>query len=142
MYEPPEKTIEYSDTHGRARDVWALGCVLLEILVLLTHGFREPAAVDIFEEERMKSTGKEVKAFSRTMGCVNAWFSYLGNLLENGHQSNKGMWVGGDWIEERKMLHWLLGAIRGMLEVNSTERIKSAQASHCLTVGGWSDLKA
>jgi serine/threonine protein kinase len=127
MYEPPEKTIEDSETHGRARDVWALGCVTLEILVLLLYGFREPAAVDIFEDERMNSTKKDVKAFSRTMGCVEAWLVKLRNLSEDHHQRPEHTWVDGDWEDEQRMIRALLEAIRGMLEVNRTKRIDSSQ---------------
>jgi serine/threonine protein kinase len=132
MYEPPEKTIEDSDSHGRARDVWALGCVLLEILVLLTYGFREPAALDNFEEERINSTPRSVKAFSRTMASVEVWMASLGKLIEDHHQRNKDRWVDGDWNEEQNMLRALLAAIRGMMELNRAKRIESSQASECL----------
>jgi len=132
MYEPPEKTIEDSDTHGRARDVWALGCVLLEILVLLIYGFREPAAVDLFEDERMNSTIRGVRAFSRTMGSVDVWIVSLGKLIEDHHQRNQERWVDGDWEEEQKMMRTLLAVIRGMLDLNRVKRIESSRASECL----------
>jgi serine/threonine protein kinase len=132
MYEPPEKTIEDSDTHGRARDVWALGCVLLEFLVFLIYGFREPAAVDHFEQERINSTPRGVKAFSRTMTSVEVWMASLEKLIEDHHQRNKDRWVDGDWKEEQKMLRALLAAIRGMMELDRVKRIESSQASDCL----------
>lgn len=134
MYEPPEKIIEDSDTHGRARDVWALGCVLLELLVFLIYGFREPAAVDHFEEERINSTQRGVKAFSRTMTSVEVWIASLGKLIEDHHQRNNDGWVDGDWKEEQKMLRALLAAIRGMMELNQVKRIESSRASECLNL--------
>ena len=62
--------------HGRARDIWALGCVILEILVLLLYGFSDPPQVEIFEEER-GIFGDGVKAFSNIMGCVESWIAKL-----------------------------------------------------------------
>ncbi|KAI9762717.1 MAG: hypothetical protein M1840_001184 [Geoglossum simile] len=81
MYNPPER--DYEEKHGRARDVWALGCVILELIVLLEHGFRKPSAVDVFQQDRLRSTEQKVRAFSQTMGCVNEWVQ---RLEENGSQ--------------------------------------------------------
>jgi serine/threonine protein kinase len=128
MYAPPEKIAEDSDKHGRARDVWALGCVMLEILVLLIYGFRKPATVEVFEQERLESSNKkDVRAFSRTMGRVEAWMANIGRLLEKGHQRDKDRWVDGDWQNEQKMLRNLLNAVQSMLKVNQLERVESSQ---------------
>lgn len=132
LYEPPEKANEGLDTHGRARDVWALGCVLLEILSLLIYGFRDRAAVDHFENERINSTPRGVKAFSRTMRYVEVWIVSLSKLIENHHQRNVERWVDGDWNEEQKMLRALLAAIRGMMDLNWFTRIESSRASEYL----------
>jgi serine/threonine protein kinase len=134
MYAPPEKTLEDSDMYGRARDVWALGCVMLEILVLLLYGFREPAAVEVFERERLESTKKDVKAFSRTMECVEVWMANIDGLLQTGHVREKDRWVDEDWDNEQKMLRTLLGAIRSMLKVNRLERVESSRVLEYLTV--------
>ena len=96
MYAPPEKTLEDSDSYGRARDVWALGCVLLEILVLLLYGFRQPAAVESFEEERRGSSYKDTRVYSRTMNCVRVWMENIGKLIERGHQRDRNTWMGGN----------------------------------------------
>jgi serine/threonine protein kinase len=81
MYNPPER--DFQEKHGRARDVWALGCVILELIVLLEHGFKKPAAVDTFQQARMRSTPERVRAFSQTMTCVNEWIK---RLERNGSQ--------------------------------------------------------
>lgn len=41
MYAPPEH-VAATSRHGRTRDIWALGCAILEILVLLLYGFSDP----------------------------------------------------------------------------------------------------
>ena len=48
MYAPSEWAVGGLGRNGRVRDVWALGCVLLEILTLLVNGFCKPAAADVF----------------------------------------------------------------------------------------------
>ena len=96
MYAPSEKTIEDLDSYGRAREVWALGCVLLEILVLLLYGFRQPAAVESFEEERRGSSYQDTRVYSRTLNCVEAWVEKMGKLIERRHQRDKNTWIDGD----------------------------------------------
>jgi serine/threonine protein kinase len=81
MYNPPER--DFQEKHGRARDVWALGCVILELIVLLEHGWKKPAAVDAFQQARMRSTPQRVRAFSQTMKCVREW---IARLEDNGAQ--------------------------------------------------------
>ncbi|KAI9786680.1 MAG: hypothetical protein M1839_006231 [Geoglossum umbratile] len=81
MYNPPER--DSQEKHGRARDIWAFGCVILELVVLLERGFREPAAVDAFQQARYRSTSYKVRAFSQTMDCVDKW---IRTLEEDGSQ--------------------------------------------------------
>ncbi|KAF4637915.1 hypothetical protein G7Y89_g135 [Cudoniella acicularis] len=134
MYAPPETTIEDSDSYGRARDVWALGCVMLEILVLLLHGFRQPAIVEIFEDERRESSYKGTRIYSRTMSCVEVWVENIGKLIEKGHQRDRNTWVDGDWSDEQEALRIMLMTVQGMLKVNRLERIDSSQAAENLAI--------
>src|SRR6266571_2965761 len=77
MYAAPERTISGGHS-GRARDVWALGCVILEVVVLLCVGFSENPEVEVFEKERLRLSGEDcVKAFSVTMNCVSDWILRL-----------------------------------------------------------------
>jgi serine/threonine protein kinase len=84
MYAPPEKKDE-EYMHGRARDVWALGCVFLELAVMVD-SFRNTDVVttpqvDVFEHERVISSGSEdVAAFAKTRSCVLRWVDRLGSV--------------------------------------------------------------
>jgi serine/threonine protein kinase len=75
VYEPPEK--ELMDKFGRARDVWAFGCVLLELLVLVAYGHSRNPWVDRFEQERVQSTPRRTKAYCDTSECTNTWRTRL-----------------------------------------------------------------
>lgn len=128
MYAPPEHMAATS-RHGRARDIWALGCVILEILVLLLYGFSDPPQVEIFEEER-EIFGDGVKAFSNTMGCVESW---IAKLWEMAHAA-KNIYVDGS--DKQKALLKLFNVMRTMLVKNPSDRITAAEARDYLASSG------
>lgn len=94
MYAPPERA-DLSLRHGRARDVWAFGCVLLEVLVLIAFGWEteniphtcDPSTkhlyyetfglsswVEIFKEDRRRSApSPESRTFADNIECVWKW---------------------------------------------------------------------
>jgi serine/threonine protein kinase len=118
MYAPPERTVGGEAGFGRARDAWAMGCVLLEILILLCHGFSRTPEVESFEQERLKSSGEqETRAFSLTMECVSNRLDRLDAMIEN-----------TEHLGDRGKLKTMLTAVRGMLCLNPTERMTSLLA--------------
>jgi len=128
MYAPPEHTTATS-RHGRARDIWALGCVILEILVLLLYGFLDPPQVEIFEEER-EIFGDGVKAFSNTMGCVENW---IAKLREMAHAA-KNICV--DESNKQNAFLKLFNVMETMLVKNPSDRITAAEACDYLASSG------
>ena len=83
LYSPPE----HETLMGRGRDVWALGCVLLEICFMIRYTFQNSLvfldhpdypdirnSIDHFEARRKKDSkkggGKETAIYHRNMGCV------------------------------------------------------------------------
>ena len=128
MYAPPEH-MTVASRHGRARDIWALGCVILEILVLLLYGFSDPPQVEIFEEER-EIFGDGVKAFSNTMGCVESWIT---KLWEMAHAA-KNIYV--DESDKQKALLKLFNVMGTMLVKNPSDRITAAEARDYLASSG------
>jgi serine/threonine protein kinase len=113
MYAPPEKKDE-EYMHGRARDVWALGCVFLE-LVIMVDSFRNKdivstPAVDVFENERLISSGsEEAAAFAKTLPCVVRWIDRIGSVAS-----------GKEFKEST-----ILPVVQTMLEPDPTKRAKA-----------------
>ncbi|KAH0538916.1 hypothetical protein FGG08_004507 [Glutinoglossum americanum] len=131
IYAPPERTIEGQHDHGRARDVWALGCVMMEISILLAYGFCKPAFVKTFGLERLASSEKQdTRAFSQTMGCVASWMERLDKHTEQMAQWRRyrqGIW------ERRKKFKVLLDTISMMLQSDPLQRVESSVALKYLT---------
>jgi serine/threonine protein kinase len=120
LYAPPERTLQYMESTGRARDTWAMGCVILEILVLLCLGFSQEPAVEKFERERLLSSGeRESKAFSLTMDCVNEWIERLDEMIKS---------CVHDRLADQKRLENLLFLVRGMLNLEPKDRITASKA--------------
>jgi serine/threonine protein kinase len=79
LYSPPER----EDKMGRGRDVWALGCVFLEIAFMIRFAFQNAVfvnpnvtnVIDDFKLQREKSCeekGREKTAiYHKTMDCVH-----------------------------------------------------------------------
>jgi serine/threonine protein kinase len=87
LYRAPER--ETQDNSGRPRDIWALGCVFMELAVLMFydwfsnfHGAGravqiEPA-IETFEEARRAVSGdKSTAAYWQTMAVVGQWYRYM-----------------------------------------------------------------
>lgn len=133
IYAPPERVTGF-ESFGRARDVWALGCVLLEILSQIVYGFSENAAVEIFERERLKTSRiLETRVFCLTMECVYTWMGKICKRIEETNEQGKDLCSEGNWEERRRNLGKLLETIRHMLELNPLERVESSQVLNLLT---------
>ncbi|KAI9812565.1 MAG: hypothetical protein M1827_004554 [Pycnora praestabilis] len=103
MYAAPERLL--LDRHGRARDVWAFGCVILELMVLIAYGWtaaeQEDAMVDVFKEERRASNDEpNTTAFSHSMDCVNRWMTKMEK-----EDDTDGFIVKGTLLTVRDMLN-------------------------------------
>jgi serine/threonine protein kinase len=107
MYCPPEK--ENQDSHGRARDVWALGCVFLELAVLLHHGWGPEPAVEAFERSRYISSKLRTRAYCKTMDRVNMFIVSMEQAPDFGIQR-------------------LLSIVRSMLQIIPKHRISALAA--------------
>ena len=123
MYSPPEK----GDLMGRGRDVWALGCVLLEIALMIRFAGQDVIAyditahknmIDIFEDSRKKSLpkggGDHNAIYHRTMGCVH-------NEMAHFDRMRPGL---------RRMItrEGMFPTIRRMMEEDQENRTTAAEA--------------
>ena len=94
-YQPPEYWNDDGSRalrlHGRAFDVWAMGCIILEMATLIVHGW-ESEKVSQFEEERSDSSKRSRnfenkhrndKSFHNNMNVVHNWVSRLKDHDDN-----------------------------------------------------------
>jgi serine/threonine protein kinase len=123
MYSPPER----QELMGRGRDVWALGCVLLEIALMIRFAGQNILAfentghknmIDIFEIERKSSPpkggGEKTAIYHKTMGCVHNTIGHF-----------NGMRPG---LRRKITLEGMIPTIRGMMEEDQQNRITAAEA--------------
>lgn len=81
MYRAPERDTE--DNSGRSRDVWALGCVFLELAVMITCDWlNDPShAVESFADACRESGSEHTAAYWRNMGVVEERLKYMAHSL-------------------------------------------------------------
>jgi serine/threonine protein kinase len=126
LYSPPER--ESSTGVGRGRDVWAFGCVLLEIALMIRFAFQREVKfispdvnnyIDSFELERRRHSRQhgdiETAIYHKTMVCVR-W------------EMNRfdGMRPG---LRHRITRDGLLPIIRDMLQEDPRNRCTAAEAA-------------
>ena len=125
-YNPPEY---WDDTqphyrakkaHGRAFDVWAMGCVLLEVLLLIVYGLQS-GKVREFREKRAQNRSKNIpklvelcpgdedRSFHNNMNVVQEW------ILQLKHNGNK-------------KLNSVLDIVEKMLRPSPDERLSARDA--------------
>jgi serine/threonine protein kinase len=143
MYAPPERA-DLSLQHGRARDVWAFGCVLLEVLVLIARGWTTdnpphacslmanhltvemyglPCWVDVFKEARRQSLPDiESRSFAGNMSCVEAWRYQLSRESPD------------------PMFSKLLYAVGAMMTRNPTDRLTSVNILNFVELKNWQEV--
>ena len=125
LYSPPEK----DSLMGRGRDVWALGCVLLEIALMIRFAFQPVPAIDgrypgignmidVFYEDRKassKETGfEETAIFHKTMKCVH-WNIKAFEYMRPG-------------LRRRIIIDGMVPVILKMLEEDPMKRISASVA--------------
>lgn len=117
IYSPPEK----QDLMGRGRDVWALGCVLLEIAVMIRYAFQFVGTgnlVDKFQSDRAAFSrangGDGNPIFHRTMGTVHEVLSGFSHMRPG--------------LRKRIVLDGMSPVIRTMLQEDQSIRITAAVA--------------
>ncbi|KAI9769839.1 MAG: hypothetical protein M1840_003833 [Geoglossum simile] len=124
MYEPPERSFHQEFTFGRARDIWALGCVILETLVLFCFGFSKTPKLEEFELDRFKASGDlESRKFSVTQECVGEWMDQLEQKAKEFQPRSTGI-----------KLESLLENARNMLKPEPLDRITAAAAKEKLHI--------
>ena len=118
-YQPPEywndNGTRASRSHGRAFDVWAMGCIMLEMATLIVYGW-ESGKVSQFEEERSDPSTRSRKfenihidrSFHNHMNTVHNWVSRLKD-----HEHNS------------PLLSQILKLTMAMLDVQLEERLYS-----------------
>jgi serine/threonine protein kinase len=127
LYSPPER----EELMGRGRDVWALGCVFLEIAFMIRYAFQdEPIffnrevtnAIDHFKLLREKSweeKGREKTAiYHKTMDCVHYYMATF-----------NGMRLG---LRRIITLDGMSPIIKRMLDVDQARRITASDAARSL----------
>ena len=69
-YHPPEYEDESVQKHGRSFDIWSMGCIIVELAVLIVYGW-ESKRLAAFEEERDKNRDRLVQRDSRDVSFHN-----------------------------------------------------------------------
>ena len=117
-YQPPEY-YEWDGSrsihkHGRAFDVWALGCIILELATLVVHGWQSKNMVVEFRKKRGNSSKSEKDR--PTTVDPDPSFHNNRNVVKS-------------WLEELKLqkaasqlLHGILHTADGMLALNTNDR--------------------
>jgi serine/threonine protein kinase len=124
MYEPPERAFHQEFTFGRARDIWALGYVILETLGLFCFDFSKTPKVEEFELDRFKASGDlESRKFSVTQECGNEWMDQLEQKAKEFQPRSTG-----------KKLESLLENARNMLKPAPLDRIAAVAAEDRLRI--------
>jgi serine/threonine protein kinase len=127
LYSPPER----EDLMGRGRDVWALGCVFLEIAFMIRYAFQDDPvffnpdvtnAIDHFKFLREKSCedkGREKTAiYHKTMECVHFYMTTF-NEMRLG-------------LRRAITLDGMMPIIKRMLDVDQARRITASDAARSL----------
>jgi len=131
LYSPPER----ESLMGRGRDVWALGCVFLEVALMIRYAFQTAVfikvgesqdpeyaglrnIIDMFEVERRNSnsiTGERTAIYYKTMERVRREI-----------ESFSGMRPG---LRKRITVDGMFPVIRRMMEEDPKSRITAAEAA-------------
>ena len=73
-YQPPEYKRGGSQTYGRSFDVWSMGCIIVELAVLVVHGWNT-RELSKFEETRKGK--RDNNSFRDNLGAVFDWIGRL-----------------------------------------------------------------
>ena len=131
MYAPPEK--ETANTLGRMRDMWALGCVFLEIAMMMRFAFMpniiytadDTNIIDFFESGRKRSSrasGKpETAIYHKTMEYVKRIMASFGTVQ--------------DPLKRLLTTEHLLPIISGLLIEDPANRISAEEVVERLSYG-------
>jgi serine/threonine protein kinase len=131
LYSPPER----ESLMGRGRDVWALGCVFLEVAFMIRYAFqcvifgkagetRNPKyegmrnIIDMFELDRKNSnsiTGERTAIYYKTMDCVR-------QQIESFCTMRPG-------LRKRITVDGMFPVIKRMIEEDQKTRITAAEAA-------------
>jgi serine/threonine protein kinase len=141
LYSPPEK----EGTMGRGRDVWALGCVFLEIAFMIRYAFQEamffpdPSITNIIDDFKMRreraceEAGREKTAiYHKTMDAVHINMSTF-NTMRPG-------------LRKLITVEGMFPVIRKMLDMDQARRITALKVvrsleSHYLKLQGDTQLQ-
>ncbi|KAL8688358.1 MAG: hypothetical protein Q9224_004902, partial [Gallowayella concinna] len=105
-YHPPEywcdNGLKAPSPHGRPLDAWAMGCVILELAIVITYG-RRSSMVSKFKDERLHNPNKRRPMLLHERG-TRADSSYHNNMM-----------VVNDWLKRIK--HDGSGRVKDLLRV-------------------------
>ena len=90
-YQPPENFLQERTPHGRAFDMWAMGCILIELATLVVYGWNNRMVSEFWRKRRsnpLKVNPKLVPeygdgSFHNNWPVVEKWISDL-RMHENG----------------------------------------------------------
>lgn len=81
-YHPPEYEDKNVRKHGRSFDIWSMGCITMELAVLIAYGWEEEK-LSAFEAERAKNLNRPCArdrndvSFHNNMSIVDRWMETL-----------------------------------------------------------------
>jgi serine/threonine protein kinase len=123
LYSPPER--DSPTGVGRCRDVWALGCVLLEVVFMIRYAFQPEVVfhrgniIDDFHDRRLLSSKeigeRECAVYSKTMKCV--------------YEETRKFSTMRPGLRRRINLDGMLPTIRRMMEEDPDKRLNAAEAA-------------
>jgi serine/threonine protein kinase len=145
MYAPPERADPSLD-HGRARDVWAFGCVLLEVLVLIAFGWRTEQVphtcdastkhvyhdadgitswVEVFKEDRrLSGANPETRTFADKPECVEKWLGLVLSLSAD-HMCSKLAYVTHSMLIPDPAKRWTSENCLGFVQAKNWKEVEA-----------------
>jgi serine/threonine protein kinase len=127
LYSPPER----EDLMGRGRDVWALGCVFLEIAYMIRYAFQDAAffpdpsitnIIDDFKKRREiaceEARREKTAIYHKTMDCVHLNMGKFNEMRPG--------------LRKRITVEGMFPVIRRMLDVDQTRQITASEAARSL----------
>ena len=118
-YHPPECEHESVRKHGRSFDMWSLGCIIVELAVLIVYGW-EGEHLDKFQKERAKNPSQPSAnsdnddSFHNNMPVVRRWIENMTT------QDGSTRFI------------YLMNTARAMLSMNRNARPYSWEVKICL----------
>lgn len=106
-YQPPEYETSTGQQFGRAFDVWSMGCIIIELAIVLVYGW-ESEDLQEFTKRRTRN-GKPTDPFHKNMSEVTRWIEKLEHVDDGSYNIISLMQTARDMIcmeREARVFSW------------------------------------